>query len=339
MSERPQVTVITPAYNASRYLPEAVRSVAQQTLGDYEHIIAVDLSEDDTAAVARALSAEHPRVSVVELPERGGSSAARNAAIVRARGEFTAFLDADDRWSPDFLDASVTALRRAPEHVVGTFAGFSLVDEEGTAWRHPPVPEDRLYDAQAVLVLHCPQGTGSSVLVRTARLQEVGGFDAALSNCVDFDTWMRLCLQPPAGEFLGIGRRLVDYRRHAAQMSTDSSKRVRGLAEIFRRYGDVVEPANVAQAYLWPSALAFMSGQDAQAAAWLERVRAGEPRYMLRSPLGALTFVLGSAGPLRPLARRFVRVGQLVANKARLSALEDVVVSASARTRRELAAR
>src|SRR4051794_41934316 len=93
-SRSPVVTVITPAYNAARYLPETVGSVLRQTFSALELVIVDDGSTDDTLAVARRLAATDIRIRVIATPN-GGPAAAPNAAVRSARGEFVALLHSD----------------------------------------------------------------------------------------------------------------------------------------------------------------------------------------------------------------------------------------------------
>lgn len=106
----PRVSVLIPCYNAGQYLGAALDSVLAQTYPDYEIIVVDDGSEDNTPAVA----ASYGGVRYVYKPH-SGVSAARNLAIANARGEFVAFLDADDLWTPDKLEKQVAYLDSHPD--------------------------------------------------------------------------------------------------------------------------------------------------------------------------------------------------------------------------------
>ena len=96
-SPDPRVTVITPAYNATLYLPAALESALQQTVQDFEVIVVDDGSTDGTFEVAAEFARRDPRISVIRQ-ENGGIGSARNAALRTARGEWIALLDSDDMW-------------------------------------------------------------------------------------------------------------------------------------------------------------------------------------------------------------------------------------------------
>lgn len=101
---KPLVSVITPVFNAARFLPETLCSVMSQTLGDWELVLADDASTDESPEILRKAAARDARIRVLESKERGGPGEARNRALKVARGRFIAFLDADDLWLPEKLE-------------------------------------------------------------------------------------------------------------------------------------------------------------------------------------------------------------------------------------------
>ena len=105
----PRVSVLIPCYNAERYLSAALDSVLAQTYQDFEIIVVDDGSTDDSAAVA----ARYPRVRCFRHAH-SGISVTRNLCLSKAKGEFVAFLDADDLWVPEKLEKQVTYLDSHP---------------------------------------------------------------------------------------------------------------------------------------------------------------------------------------------------------------------------------
>ncbi len=94
------VSVMMPAYNAERYIRPAMESLLAQTYSRWELIVVNDGSKDATAAIARSF--DDPRIRVIDQPN-GGEASARNTALRTMRGEFVAFLDADDAYLPEHL--------------------------------------------------------------------------------------------------------------------------------------------------------------------------------------------------------------------------------------------
>ena len=106
---RPAVSVLIPVYNGAAYIGEAIESVLKQTFAPLEILVADDGSTDQSAAIA----CSYPGVRCFSLPH-GGVAAARNRLVGEARGEWVAFLDADDRWLPDKLEIQTAYLRDHP---------------------------------------------------------------------------------------------------------------------------------------------------------------------------------------------------------------------------------
>lgn len=101
------VSIITPAYNASKTLNETFESVLSQTYDAWEWIVINDCSKDDTKDVLENLAKKDSRVVVVNLDKNGGAANARNVGIKLAKGEYIAFLDADDAWKNNKLEKQI----------------------------------------------------------------------------------------------------------------------------------------------------------------------------------------------------------------------------------------
>ena len=154
----PAVSVITPVFNAERYIGAAIESVLGQSASDWELLVIDDGSTDGTPDVVREYAGD-PRLRVVRREHRG-LSAARNEGVSKATGRLLAFLDADDLWRPEYLERMVSMLDRKPEAVLA-FAGWRYVDGVGTVL--PQFVEDRrrrewVNPAGNAWQLHDPQG-------------------------------------------------------------------------------------------------------------------------------------------------------------------------------------
>jgi len=121
-----RTSVVIPSYNYAHLVGEAIRSVQEQTVDDLEIIVIDDGSTDDTQDVLAAI--DDPRLIVRRTPN-GGVAAARNTALEMARGEFIAYLDADDRWHPTKLERQLALFESEPE--VGlVFTDFARFDDD-----------------------------------------------------------------------------------------------------------------------------------------------------------------------------------------------------------------
>ena len=99
----PKISVILPIYNMEQHLRIAIDSIMNQTLCGIEIICVDDKSTDDSLKIMRIYERADERIKVIALPENSGPSAARNAGIAAARGEYIGFLDPDDYVDPDFF--------------------------------------------------------------------------------------------------------------------------------------------------------------------------------------------------------------------------------------------
>lgn len=206
----PLVSVIIPTYNSANYVTNAVDSVLAQTFTDLEVIVVDDGSTDDTR---EALSRYAAPVRYLHQ-DNAGVSVARNLGIAESRGRYVAFLDADDTWMAHKLERQLQALDNSHEMGV-SYSAHLVVDDvlrpvavHGSQ-RWSSALEDLLYKGNVV-------GSICTVLVEHSLLKQVGGFDPELSQCADWDMWIRLARHT---EFLYIDEPLVTYRQHDNNMS------------------------------------------------------------------------------------------------------------------------
>ena len=107
------VSVIMPTYNSSRFLAGSIESVLKQTYRHLELLIADDCSTDRTTIdILHTYAQKDSRVKVEFMAQNLGAGEARNNAIGRAKGQYIAFCDSDDRWAPVKLEVEILAMRR-----------------------------------------------------------------------------------------------------------------------------------------------------------------------------------------------------------------------------------
>jgi len=206
------VSVIIPVYDGELYLREALASVLAQTHRDLDVVVIDDGSRDGSAAVA--LSTGDHRVRVLQQPN-AGVAAARNAGIAAARGGVLAFLDADDVWASHKL---ATQLPRLTE---GVGAVGALMVYLGSSGPLPAaageVADDQQERIAAGLLMPFPP---SSLLMPTALVRELGGFDEKLSLSVapvdDLDLLARVAQRQ---RVVTVPRTLGWYRIHESAAS------------------------------------------------------------------------------------------------------------------------
>jgi glycosyltransferase involved in cell wall biosynthesis len=212
---KPPVSIIIPAYNAGPFLDETFSSVQQQTFGQFEAIIVDDGSTDQTAEVAQKFAAQDPRFILLRQ-SRAGASAARNAAVKRAHGEWIAFLDADDVWLPTKLAAQIELSKQEPK------ANFLFTDHfywDGRNDLSRRYHDDRKFpngDVGRGLIFFNLFGP-LTVMVRRETLDAAGPFDTDLKLAEDWDCWLRIADQGLCVK--GVRQSLARYRRWPGQKS------------------------------------------------------------------------------------------------------------------------
>jgi len=102
-----KISIITPAYNAAKYISQTINSVLEQTYENWELIIVNDCSMDNTADIVRQFITKDSRIKLIEHKKNSGVAYARNTAIAAAVGDYIAFLDSDDLWMPDKLQKQI----------------------------------------------------------------------------------------------------------------------------------------------------------------------------------------------------------------------------------------
>ncbi|PWU29982.1 glycosyltransferase family 2 protein [Pseudomonas sp. RW407] len=214
-SELPLVSVVIPCFNYGRYLLQALRSLREQTLQDFE-VILVDDGSDDPATRRLLVLLERLTSLTVLRQANVGPGAARNAGIAKARGRYVCCLDADDLLAPSYLEKCVVMLEAD--------AGLGLAH----SWLQLFGRERRLVktrDLDPVLLAHVNHLGVSAVFSRSA-WAAVGGFSEVRSALYeDWDFWIRLASLGVRGRV--IGEALMFYRRHPRSRLGHANRRPR----------------------------------------------------------------------------------------------------------------
>jgi GT2 family glycosyltransferase len=226
-----RLSVVIPAFNAATTIRSAVASVLRQTVPVLEVIVVDDGSTDATAQVVEAI--DDPRVRYISRIN-GGPSAARNAGIAAARGEWVGFLDSDDLWLPRYVETATAALDAAPN------PGFAYTDAYVfDVGRHQirvqsamdaivPPPPDRASFLAAVIRRNF---VFTSAVVPVAVLGAVGGYDETLRLSEEYDLWLRILV---AGfDAVWMGGPLAIYRMHPGQTSRQILAMNRSVARVY----------------------------------------------------------------------------------------------------------
>ena len=233
---RKLVSVIIPAYNAAEFLRRTVDSAVNQTYENLEVIIVDDGSTDETAGIARDLVGKFQNVKYYYKPN-GGVSSARNYGIAVARGDYVAFLDADDLWHPIKIASQVLALEENGERVAACFSLYRIIDLEDrvvrTSWFWPA-----LEFTLSPHIVFQPVGNGSSILVKRDVALEVGGFEEDYirynaGGCEDLDFELKIAAKYP---IRCVPEHHVGYRVYEGNMSSDRVRMARAINMVIERH-------------------------------------------------------------------------------------------------------
>jgi glycosyltransferase involved in cell wall biosynthesis len=184
----PLVSVVLIFLNGDRFIEQAVQSVRDQKLADWELILVDDGSTDRSTHTARELAAGDERIRYVDHPghQNRGMSASRNLGVAHATAPYIAFLDADDVWEPEKLAEQVEVLESMPDvaMVVGAMRYWYSWDPAATQEDFilftGGMAERRIDPPEAALKLFPlgkKPGAGVDLLVRRSVFEAVGGFE------------------------------------------------------------------------------------------------------------------------------------------------------------------
>jgi glycosyltransferase involved in cell wall biosynthesis len=238
----PLVSIILPVYNGEAHLDAALDAALGQTYRSLELIVVDDGSRDRTRAIVEARAARDSRVRLIGQANRG-VAAARNRAIEAARGEFIAPLDADDIWSPSKVERQVGRMLEVGDETALVYGWWVWIDSEGAVLGYSPQWRLEGQAADALLQVNFV-GCGSMPLFRRRDLEQLGGYDEALSEgCEDWDLSLRIAERARVAVVPSV---LVGYRIRRDSRST-------GTSAMWRSHGIVIDRVRQRRPDLDPS--------------------------------------------------------------------------------------
>ena len=191
LPSHPVFSIIMPAYNAARYIDEAINSIVGQSYQMWECLIVDNGSSDNTFDIAKTYAQKDARIQIIRTANNG-PAAARNSACKVASGTYISFLDADDVWFSTTLSEQLVLLEKGHDFVVG---GAEYIDSSGKKMGRIVLVPSFLnhYDSLSYLLL-APSNKIAltcAVAMRKSVFDRLGGFDESLANAEDWDLWLR----------------------------------------------------------------------------------------------------------------------------------------------------
>jgi glycosyltransferase involved in cell wall biosynthesis len=242
----PRISIVIPTYNRAADLRRALASVQRQTCTDWECLVVDNHSTDGTDEVVAGLA--DPRVRLLKVHNDGIIAVSRNVGLANAAGEYLAFLDSDDWWTPQKLAASLGYLERGAALV---YHDLYLVTRAGQRvyWRRS---RSRAVRSPAFddLLVHGNALNTSSVVIRSELMRRIGGFceDRTLVAAEDYDAWLQAAKASDA--LVRIPRTLGYYWVGSTNM-TNPSRTLQLLDVLEQRYARDLQRLGADHSIYW----------------------------------------------------------------------------------------
>ncbi|WP_423188917.1 glycosyltransferase family 2 protein [Alkalibacterium sp. f15] len=205
------VSIIMPAYNSEEFIGEAITSVQKQTYTNWELLIVDDCSTDNT--VETVASVDDSRIKLIKLPNNSGAAFARNTAIEESKGEYLAFLDSDDLWTPNKLEDQIQFMKANKYYF--TCTEYAEMNEHSEIKKIIRVRDQLDYNG---VLKYCP---GNSTIIYNAK--QLGKHYAPLiKRRNDFALWLKVIKE--AGHVYGLHETNSIYRVRSESLSSNKIK-------------------------------------------------------------------------------------------------------------------
>ncbi len=214
------ISVVMPCFNAAGHIAASLESALAQSYRNLELVVVDDGSTDDTLAELERFHSLDRRVTVATQPN-SGPGAARNHGLRVARGDYIAFLDADDAWHPQCLEKLAAALDRNPDAGLA-YCGWQNVGLSGGRG-DPYIPPDYEQENKLEVVFSSCPWPIHAALTRRDAVTAVGGFDEQWTSCMDFELWLKIAVQ---NRIVLVPEVLAFYHHHEGEQITKNRARI-----------------------------------------------------------------------------------------------------------------
>ncbi len=183
------MTAIITTFNRSLYCKEAIQSVLSQTYQDFELLVLDNSSKDDTEKIVRGFN--DARIRYIRH-EPLNIAKARNLGWQGARGEYIAYLDDDDLWLPNKLEAELSIFEKKGSEVALVYGGFFKIDTDGNKIKeHHPVLQGKILE-EILIPKDDFTGSASNAMIRKSALEALRGYDNHIVTGEDWELYLRL---------------------------------------------------------------------------------------------------------------------------------------------------
>ncbi|EGT3601053.1 glycosyltransferase family 2 protein [Clostridium perfringens] len=231
------VSIITPVYNAERFIGETINSVINQEYKNWEMILVDDCSKDNSENIIKQFAKNDKRIKYIKLSENSGAAISRNIAIQNAKGRYIAFLDSDDIWTSDKLKVQINFMKK--NNIGFSFSSYEVMDEGGELInRTINVPEKISYKEYL-------KNTIIGCLTVVIDRKICGEFEVVnIRKNQDMATWLSILKK--GNTAYGINKKLGMYRIVGGSISNNKFKAAKS---VWNTYRDIEKMSIVKSAY------------------------------------------------------------------------------------------
>ncbi len=231
-SPSPLVSIVIPAYNAEQYVAQTIESVIRQTYQQLEVIVVDDGSTDATPGIVRNYAEKDPRITIV-TQSNAGLSAARNAGLKVAKGEYLCIIDADDIMLPEKIASQLACLEQHSEADF-TYSKVFYFNDGNKQLRMHDLATPEGSEVYRALLRHGNLISPNAVFFRKKVFDTIGGFDEQLRSAEDLDYW--LLLSSKGVYFVHQPQRLTLCRMRTNSLTADSVTLYRSAVTVFEKH-------------------------------------------------------------------------------------------------------
>lgn len=230
------VSIITPSYNAEKYLSHTIESVLAQTYQNWEMLIVDDCSPDNANQLIENYAAKDSRIKLIKLEKNSGAAVARNKAIELASGRYIAFLDSDDRWVPHKLERQISFMQE--NQVAFSYTAYEKLNEDGMVVGRMGVPNKVNYsDLLKVCSIGC-----LTAIYDAEMLGKI--YMPLIRKGQDLGLWLRILKKIPYA--YGLNEVLAQYQLRPDSISAKKGEKARYIWQLYR---EIEELGRIKAAY------------------------------------------------------------------------------------------
>lgn len=230
MKKQDLVSIVTPVFNAEKFIEAMIASVQEQSYTNWELILIDDASQDSSVDIIQQHAAKDQRIHLYEMDKNVGAALSRNRGIAEAKGKFLAFLDADDLWTKDKLAKQVAFMKE--KGCSFSYAGYEFADEYGKPNGKKVLVPKKISYQQAL--------KRSAIWTTTVmiNLEKIGKHEIKMpqySLGEDTATWWYLLRN--YGDAYGLAEVMAYYRRHnSGTLSSNKLKAIAWRWHLYRKH-------------------------------------------------------------------------------------------------------